>query len=83
MDNIWPVKNIRSLAGIPCSFIVNIPLGPIRYNHYHLHVIPNSSTTNVVQQNGTNFSKLHFREQLVIFQALVCCVSSTLLHIMP
>ena len=45
---------VRSQADTPRSYIVNTPQGPIRRNCCHLRVVPNSSNTNAVQQDGTN-----------------------------
>ena len=45
---------VRSQADTPRSYIVNTPQGPIRRNHCRLCVVPNSSNTNAVQQDGTN-----------------------------
>ena len=45
---------VRSQADTPCSYIVNTPQGPIRRNRCHLRVVPNSSNTNAVHQDGTN-----------------------------
>ena len=45
---------VRSQADTPRSYIVNTPQRPIRHNCCHLRVVPNSSNTNAVQQDGTN-----------------------------
>ena len=45
---------VRSQADTPRSYIVNTPQGPIRRNCCQLRVVPNSSNTNAVQQDGTN-----------------------------